>query len=102
MRRRSGLAIAAAIALAAMPASAQGDAAGAEARTHTVQSGETLWHIAKKTVGDGRLWPALYEANRDQIKDPSRVYPGQELSIPEIGAEQAEELRRETPALATQ
>lgn len=71
-------------------------------RTHTVQPGETLWQIAAHTVGDPTLWPALYLANRDQIKDPSRVYPGQRLAIPKIDPEKAEELRREGGELNTQ
>jgi nucleoid-associated protein YgaU len=74
----------------------------AEGRTHTVQAGETLWQIAKRTVGDATLWPALYLANRDQIKDPSRVYPGQQLAIPEIDPQRAPELRREAATLTTQ
>ena len=71
-------------------------------RTHTVQLGETLWQIAARTVGDPTLWPALYLANRDQIKDPSRVYPGQQLAIPEIDPKRVEDLRREGGALNTQ
>ncbi len=70
-------------------------------RLHRVQAGETLWKIARLTVGDPTLWPALYLANRDQIKDPSRVYPGQELAIPEIDPARADALRREAATLTT-
>ncbi len=51
---------------------------------YTVGDGETLWTIAsqKKIYGDSFLWPLLYRANRDQIKDPRQIYPGQELSVP--------------------
>ena len=65
--------------------------AGAE-RVHVVQPGETLWHIAAQVAGDPHLWPRLYRANRDQIVDPSRLYPGQVLSIPDFqnGAPEAE------------
>jgi nucleoid-associated protein YgaU len=68
---------------------------------HTVKPGETLWTIARDRVGDGTLWVAFYAANRDQIKDPSRLYPGQELSIPEVDPDPAkrEALRRESRAL---
>lgn len=59
--------------------------ASAEAeRVHVVQPGETLWHIAAQVAGDPHLWPRLYRANRDQIVDPSRLYPGQVLSIPDF------------------
>ncbi len=70
-------------------------------RTHRVQEGETLWQIAARTVGDPTLWPALYLANRDRIKDPARVYPGQELTIPSIDPERVAAIRREAATLTT-
>lgn len=66
---------------------------GGEVRWHVVQPGETLWEIAGEAVGDPWLWPALYRANRDQIADPSVVYPGQRLAIPEIDAAEAAAVR---------
>ena len=68
-------------------------------RVHEVRSGETLWVIARATIGDGTLWPALYRANRDQIKDPEKLYPGQRLRIPELDSEEREALRREAEGL---
>ncbi len=53
-------------------------------RVHVVQPGESLWQIAAVVTGDPNLWPLLYRANRDQIVDPSRLYPGQRLSIPDL------------------
>jgi hypothetical protein len=49
-----------------------------------VQAGDTLWLIASRpeVYGDPLLWPVLYRANRDQIKDPRRVYEGQTLEVP--------------------
>jgi LysM repeat protein len=76
--------------------------AESEARIHQVRPGETLWAIAKMTVGDPTLWPALYLANRDQIKDPALVYPGQQLAIPEIDPEDRSSLRREAETLTSQ
>ena len=69
-------------------------------RVHEVRPGETLWTISARSLGDPTLWAALYHANRDQIKDPSRVYPGQRLSIPDVPPGEAEALRREAEALA--
>ena len=69
---------------------------------HEVRPGETLWAIAKITVGDPTLWPALYLANRDQIKDPALVYPGQRLAIPEIDPKDRASLRREAESLTSQ
>jgi nucleoid-associated protein YgaU len=63
--------------------------AAATERVHVVQQGETLWHIAAQVSGDPHEWPELYRANRDQIKDPSLLYPGQRLRIPEPGSEEA-------------
>jgi nucleoid-associated protein YgaU len=76
---RTSVAIAALLALIAAPAAAE--------RVHEVQAGETLWQIAAQVTGDPHLWPELYRANRDQIGDPSRLYPGQRLSIPEFDAD---------------
>jgi len=59
-------------------------AAAAPPKLHEVQPGETLAMIASRTLGDPRLWPAIYAANRDRIKDPKRVYPGQTLAIPAL------------------
>lgn len=51
---------------------------------HVVRPGETLWQIAAELTGDPHRWPELYRANRDQIKDPSTLYPGQRLAIPDL------------------
>lgn len=53
------------------------------AATYTVREGENLWIISNRAVvyHDGFLWPLLYQANRDQIKDPQQIYPGQVLNI---------------------
>lgn len=48
----------------------------------TVQPGYTLWGIATRNYGDGLLYVRLYEANRDQIRDPDLIYPGQVFTIP--------------------
>ena len=56
---------------------------------HVVQPGESLSQIAARLGGSPRLWPVLYRANRDQIKDPSRLYPGQALRIPDLRLENA-------------
>lgn len=45
---------------------------------------DCLWRIAGTVYKDARLWPLIYVANRDQIKDPDLIFPGQKFIIPEI------------------
>lgn len=51
--------------------------------TVTVQPGFTLWGIAQERYGDGVLYVQVFEANRDKIKNPDLIYPGQVFSVPE-------------------
>jgi nucleoid-associated protein YgaU len=57
--------------------------AGAEPRTYTVAAGDSLSKIAKSVYGDAKQWKKIFEANRDQIKNPDLIHPGQVLKIPE-------------------
>ena len=50
----------------------------------TVQPGNTLWAIARKRYGDGLLYVRVFEANRDKIKDPDLIYPGQLFDLPNL------------------
>lgn len=49
----------------------------------TVQPGSTLWAISREAYGDGILYVRVFEANRDRIRDPDLIYPGQVFTIPE-------------------
>lgn len=53
-----------------------------QAITITVQPGFTLWGIARERFGDGVLYVQVYEANRDKIRNPDLIYPGQVFSLP--------------------
>ncbi|MCY4333866.1 MAG: LysM peptidoglycan-binding domain-containing protein [Litoreibacter sp.] len=57
--------------------------AAARPNAVTVQEGFTLWAIAKDRFGDGTQYVRVYEANRDLIRDPDLIYPGQIFEIPE-------------------
>ena len=59
-------------------------AAGAEPRTYSVVRGDTLWKIAEQAYGDGAQYTKIFEANRDQLDDPDRIFPGQKLVIPDL------------------
>jgi LysM repeat protein len=78
-------AIACLLFVAFVPAHAQEPAASA--RTHVVQSGETLGDIARQYLGSAAEWARIYEANRAQIADPNLIRPGMELAIPGASAE---------------
>lgn len=57
-------------------------AAEAAANKYVVQPGDTLSAIALAKMGNANDWRKIYEANKDIIKNPSLIYPGQELTIP--------------------
>lgn len=56
--------------------------APAAARTVTVKEGDSLSKIAKRELGDANKWHAIFEANRDTIKNPDLIHPGQVLTLP--------------------
>ena len=65
------------------PEAAQPDAANTPAgKRYTVVAGDSLSKIAKREYGDASAWHRIYEANREIIKDPDLIYPGQTLQIP--------------------
>jgi nucleoid-associated protein YgaU len=53
------------------------------ARQYTVVEGDSLSKIAKDQYGNANKWRTIYEANRDLIKNPDLIYPGQSFRIPE-------------------
>lgn len=56
-----------------------GGMGGPGGQTYTVQSGDSLSKIGSK---HGVSWQKIFEANRDKIDDPDKIFPGQELTIP--------------------
>ena len=50
--------------------------------TYVVQRGNSLWLIARHIYGQGIRYTAIYQANQDQIRDPDRIYPGQQFKVP--------------------
>ncbi|MEP2530944.1 LysM peptidoglycan-binding domain-containing protein [Shimia sp.] len=55
----------------------------APVRVVTVQPGFTLWAIARRNYGEGLMYVRVYEANKDKIRDPDLIYPGQVFTVPE-------------------
>ena len=49
---------------------------------YEVKKGDSLSKIAKQYYGDPMLYPRIFEANKDILKDPNKIKPGQKLRIP--------------------
>ena len=59
-----------------------GPASAPAGRTYTVKAGDTLSKISKEFYGDANKYNRIFEANRDQLKDPDKIQPGQVLKVP--------------------
>lgn len=57
---------------------------GSGQQTYTIEKGDTLSQISKRFYGKAKYWNAIFEANRDQLKDPDRIFPGQTIKLPAI------------------
>lgn len=51
-------------------------------KIYVVKPGDSLSKIAQREYGDAHAWNAIFEANRDILKDPDKIFPGQKLKIP--------------------
>ena len=49
-----------------------------------IQPGNNLWRMSRVLYGDGSKFTLLYEANKDQIRNPDRIYPGQVFKTPDV------------------
>jgi len=54
----------------------------AEIQYYEIQKGDSLWKIAKNFYGNGNDYPKIFEANKEVIKDPDLIFPGQQIRIP--------------------
>lgn len=63
-----------------------GEVSGAEPSENVsyyeIQSGDSLWKIAEKAYGNGSQYTKIFEENKEVIKDPDLIYPGQKIRIP--------------------
>lgn len=53
-----------------------------EVKYYEIAKGDSLWKIAKEFYGNGNDYPKIFEANKEVIKDPDLIYPGQKIRIP--------------------
>jgi len=75
--------VTAVIALPFERASAEDALAARDAGRVVVQPGNSLWRIARRLYGDGVQYTVIYQANREQIRDPDLIYPGQVFRAPD-------------------
>ncbi|TPQ41010.1 peptidoglycan-binding protein LysM [Bradyrhizobium guangdongense] len=78
------------LALAAAPSAEKGPLrpkadTGSQTPSRVVTRGDSLWMISRRTYGDGAAYALIYNANRDKISDPDRIYPGQTFVLPRKG-----------------
>jgi nucleoid-associated protein YgaU len=66
----------------AAPLAAFSKTALAQGGNYVVERGNSLWLIARQIYGEGFRYTAIYSANRGQIRDPNKIYPGQTFKLP--------------------
>jgi nucleoid-associated protein YgaU len=66
----------------ALPLEQPAATALAQSGRYVVQRGNSLWVIARQLYGEGFRYTAIYAANRGQIRDPNKIYPGQTFKLP--------------------
>jgi len=58
---------------------------------YTVQKGDTLQKISERFYGTTKKWTKIYDANKDILKGPNSIYPGQSIDIPGAVSEEITE-----------
>ena len=61
---------------------ADGSKVGGDDEFYVIQKGDTLWKIAEKAYGDGSKYNRIVDVNREVIRDPNKIFPGQKIRIP--------------------
>lgn len=64
------------------PFEAEGAVVATEGGTVVVAPGNSLWRIARRLYGQGPAYTVIYRANKDRIRDPEKIYPGQVFQVP--------------------
>ena len=67
----------------ALDKAASSPAAAPAISSRVISRGDSLWRISRITYGDGSRYALVYRANRDRIRNPNLIYPGQTLVLPE-------------------
>ena len=61
---------------------ADGSQIGKDDEFYVIEKGDTLWRIAEKAYGDGTKYTRILDVNREVIRDPNKIFPGQKIRIP--------------------
>lgn len=59
-----------------------GSQVGGDDEFYVIKKGDTLWGIAEKAYGNGSKYTKIVDVNREVIKDPDLIFPGQKIRIP--------------------
>jgi nucleoid-associated protein YgaU len=62
----------------------EGGGGGTGEQTYTIEKGDTLSSISKRFYGKSKYWHTIFEANRDQIDNADKIFPGQTIKLPAI------------------
>jgi nucleoid-associated protein YgaU len=75
------------VAEAGGPAGAEAAATMGNPQTIIIKRRDNLWRLSRQMYGHGVRWSTIYQANKDQIRNPRWIYPGQVFVLPEGNVE---------------
>jgi nucleoid-associated protein YgaU len=68
---------------AASPADALGTATAETSGSRVISRGDSLWALSRHAYGDGARYAVIFNANREKIRNPNLIYPGQTVLVPQ-------------------